>query len=113
MWKPVSLKAGDQLVPFRLIKRIDISSIEKAEVEIFTDSETFKAYGFDAIEAVMLFKPSALEGRRLKWKKGAWAVHNIIGHPLMQILAWLGMGKLAVKLHDVTTPSPRDFKAGQ
>jgi hypothetical protein len=111
MWRPLALKAGDQLIPLHHIKRIDIGSIEHAEVDIVTnDGETFKAMGFDAIEAIWAFKPSAVEGRRLKWKKGAWAFHNIVGHPLMQFLAWVGLTRLAVVLHDATTPVPRAFR---
>ncbi len=110
-WKPLCLKAGDNLIPFHLIKRIDIGSIEQAEVQIVThDGDSYKAMGLDAIEAIWAFKPSAVEGRRLKWRKGAWAFHNVVGHPLMQFLAWIGMGRLAIILHDATTPVPRGFR---
>lgn len=34
-----------------------------------------------------------------------WTFHNIIGHPLMQILVLLGMLELAKKVHDGTLPS--------
>lgn len=66
-----------------------------------------KAEGNDAIEAVMALKPSTLEGRRLKWNKNAWVVHNLIGHPVMQLLAFLGLKRHAIWFHDVTTPRPR------
>ena len=33
-----------------------------------------------------------------------WAVHNIIGHPLMQIFLWLRMQRMAKKVHDSTLP---------
>ena len=35
-----------------------------------------------------------------------WAVHNLVGHPLMQILTWLGKPELGVRVHDATTPRP-------
>lgn len=112
MWKPLALKAGDQIVPFDYVAGIDIVSIENEEATIITKGgERFTALGFDAIEAVMCFKPSALEGRRLRWNKGAWAFHNVVGHPLMQLLAWLRMPRLAIILHDATTPTPRGFRA--
>lgn len=34
-----------------------------------------------------------------------WPVHNLIGHPLMQILELLGMSKIATRVHDETLPS--------
>lgn len=110
-WYPLCLKAGDHLIPLDNIQHVVIGSIEQAEVEIVTHAGvSYTALGFDALEAVMIFKPSALEGRRLRWKKGAWAFHNIFGHPVMQFLAWIGLGRLAVKLHDATTPTPRGFR---
>lgn len=106
--QPLVLKAGDSLVPFWRVKEIRIAEIENAVVDIETlDGEVFRATGTDAIEAVMLLKPSALEGRRLKWKKHAWAIHNLVGHPIMQIMAWMGFGQAAVRFHDWTTPTPR------
>ena len=33
-----------------------------------------------------------------------YAFHNIIGHPLMQILNWVGKPDLANKIHDQTLP---------
>jgi hypothetical protein len=69
--------------------------------------EVVTAVGFDAIEIIYALKPSAMEGRRLKWKQGAWAVHNIIGHPVLQILAWVGLKRQAIRFHDWTTPKPR------
>jgi len=108
---PLVLKAGDKLVPFHDVKEVDISCVEYAEVTITTHSgDIYVARGFDAIEAVMAIKPSALEGRRLKWQQGAWAFHNLVGHPLVQILAWMGFKKRAIWLHDVTTPTPRGFR---
>jgi len=111
MWRPLCLKAGDELIPFDHVKRINLANIENSEVEIITvEGESFVARGFDAVEAVWAFKPSAVEGRRLKWKKGSWAFHNVVAHPLMQVLAWLGFTHLAIRLHDATTPVPRGFR---
>lgn len=33
-----------------------------------------------------------------------YAVHNIIAHPLMEVLKWLGKDTLANKIHDKTLP---------
>lgn len=32
------------------------------------------------------------------------AFHNIVAHPLMQILNWVGKNELANKIHDETLP---------
>ena len=31
-------------------------------------------------------------------------MHNIVAHPLMQILEWIGLVSMADKLHDATLP---------
>lgn len=108
MTKPIVLKAGNCLIPFELVREVNIADIENEIVLIVTTNGViYTAEGFDAIEAVMAIKPSALEGRRLRWRKNAWIVHNVIGHPLMQLLALLGFKRRAIWLHDVTTPRPR------
>lgn len=113
MSPPVSVKAGNSLIRYELVREVRIPNIEVEEAIIVThDGEQHVANGFDAIEAVMLFKPSALEGRRLRWKAGAWALHNIFGHPAMQVLAWLGLKRWAIRLHDATTPRPRSVSNG-
>ena len=33
-----------------------------------------------------------------------WPVHNLIAHPLMQILHWVGLSGLGDRLHDATLP---------
>lgn len=111
MRPPLVLKAGNTLIPFWDIRTIDIARLEIGEVEIVTYmEERFVATGFDAIEAVYAVKPSAMEGRRLRWQRHAWAFHNVIAHPVVQLLAWCGLKRWAVRFHDYTTPKPRDFR---
>jgi hypothetical protein len=38
-----------------------------------------------------------------------WPMHNIVAHPLMQILEWIGLVSMADKLHDATLPPNPDF----
>lgn len=105
------LKAGEQLIPINLVESVDISAIEFGGVKIvYSEGKEAIAIGIDAIEAVMLLKPSALEGRRLRWQKNAWAFHNLVAHPLMQIMIWCGFKKQAIRLHDATVPFPRGFR---
>lgn len=108
---PLVLKAGNLLIPFMDVGHIDLDGIERGSVLIvMKDGAVHEARGFDALEAVMAVKPSAVEGVRLRWKPHAWAFHNVVAHPLVQILAWCGFKRAAVRFHDWTTPAPRGFR---
>lgn len=37
-----------------------------------------------------------------------WGVHNIVAHPLMQVLIYLRMTALARTIHDATLPSAKE-----
>ena len=101
----------DSLIPVDNITHVDISDLDNDHVVVVTHHGEYHAYGFDAIEVVLAVKPSAVEGRRnIRFKKGAWAFHNIVGHPLMQILVWIGFTKAAISVHDLTTPTARQLK---
>jgi len=101
------VKAGDQLIPISAIERADISCVENGVVHVFYEGgKQARMEGFDALEAVMLLNLSALEGRRLRWIKNAWAFHNLVAHPLMQLMVSCGWKKRAIWLHDVTVPKP-------
>lgn len=65
-----------------------------------------KVEGPQAFNVVMTLCPDALEGEGDKYQRHAWAVHNLIGHPLMQICAWLHLTPLGLKIHDLTVPNP-------
>lgn len=62
--------------------------------------------GPEAINLVMRLCPEALEGKKLKYLRHRWAVHNLIGHPLMQVFSWLHLTPLGLKIHDITVPNP-------
>lgn len=34
----------------------------------------------------------------------SWPMHNLVGHPLSEILHWVGLGDLGDRLHDATLP---------
>ena len=34
----------------------------------------------------------------------SWGMHNLVGHPMMQIFTWLGMPRMADAIHDRTLP---------
>ncbi len=88
---------------------VDISQIERQYIRVVARShpETLEVTGFNAVELVYHLKPGALEGRRLKWVKRAWAFHNLVAHPVMQLLAYFGFYKQAMWVHDATVPRPR------
>jgi hypothetical protein len=58
----------------------------------------------------MALRPSCLEGKRLRWAKNKWLLHNVVGHPMMQGLAMLGLYDLAFKVHEATVPMPEGAK---
>ena len=103
--------AGNLVISRINVLAIDTTDLEDLRIVLTTLSHgDVEVHGIQAIEAVMLLKPSALESRRLRWVKRAWSIHNIIGHPLMQILAWFRMYKAAMAVHDFTVPKPRGRK---
>jgi hypothetical protein len=110
---PEFINLGDELVLTSAVATISFTDIEQGYVYVTTKVNT-KIYvvdGFAALELVWLFKPSALEGNnKIKWHKHVWAVHNLIAHPLMQILAWFKLYKQAIWIHDVTVPKPIGYK---
>lgn len=98
--------AGDVALPEDRVRMVDLSRLEELRVIIHHDDGIAVAEGIQAIEALMALKPSALEGRRLRWAKRAWVAHNLVGHPLMQALAFLRLHRLAMRVHDGTVPRP-------
>ncbi len=64
----------------------------------------------EAVDLVMRLCPAWFEGRKFRWVKNAWAFHNLVGHPGIQILSWLGRVGLGMRLHDGTVPVPRGRK---
>jgi hypothetical protein len=101
------IKAGDTLIPLQDVESVDIGNIAQGSLRVtYGGGKTAEARDFDAFEIVMLLHPAALEGRRLRWEKNAWALHNLVAHPLMQLMVWLGFRRQAIRLHDATVPRP-------
>ncbi len=69
-----------------------------------------KVSGAEATTLIMTLCPAVLEGKEAEYKRHAWAIHNLIGHPLMQILSWLHLTALGIKIHDATIPDPKGHK---
>lgn len=99
------------LIPIHGITEIHTSEVEDLILRVRVGSDGWYVLkGNAAIEALMLLKPSALEGRRLRWVRNAWVLHNLVGHPLMQILCWLGLYQWGIAVHERTIPSPTGEK---
>ena len=91
------------------IREVDLSAVEDLRVVIALEDpwEAYTVEGIQVIDLLMALRPSALEGKQLRWARHAWALHNLVGHPLMQLLAFFRRYKLAMWVHDVTVPRPR------
>ena len=101
-------KIKDIIYSSEVVAKIDCSEIEDLKVKLHLISgDILTIEGLDAIDAVMQAKPSIIEGKRFDFKKGAWVIHNLIGHPLMQILALIHLFKLSIWIHEITIPRPR------
>lgn len=107
MMKREFVKAGQAIIRVADIVKVDVGRLEYGTARVtLADGTAYEAQEFDAFEIVMLLHPSALEGRRLRWAKNAWAFHNLVAHPLMQLLVWCGFKKAGIWLHDATVPKP-------
>lgn len=101
-------KAAGRVFRLDAVTFADFSKLPELEVGVtLSTGERFKAYDIDALELAYALKPSVVEGRRLKHARYSWLVHNVIAHPLMQVLAMCGCYKTAFWVHDSTVPKVR------
>lgn len=100
------LTIGTTVIPIDAIQEIDISEIEQLKISILHGGRWTVVAGIPAIDTIYSLKPSALEGRRFRWIRNAWAFHNLVAHPLMQILVFFKQHALAMRIHDATVPRP-------
>ncbi len=90
MPRPAFILAGGRLINEASIRWVDISDIERLRIVVHHDG------GADVIES-----------KRLRWARHAWATHNLMGHPLMQVLAFFRLYRQAMRVHDATVPRPK------
>jgi hypothetical protein len=105
------IRSRDRVINVSDIRWIDLQDLEAGLIVVHHGDQKTEITGSLAVEAVMLLKPSALEGRRLKWVKRAWLKHNLIGHPMLMTLALLGRVDLGLKIHEATVPRPISWLA--
>jgi hypothetical protein len=104
---PRFIRAGTRVINVDAVTSVDCSRVEALEVTVHHRDGVEEVTGADAIDVVMALRPSVLEGKRLRWVRNAWAVHNLVGHPLLQIFVWVGQRRLGLAIHDATVPRPR------
>ena len=101
------VKANDNLVLVSEICFLDGSNFENLEIALhLKNGRIVKVLNHEAIDIVMQLKPSLVEGKKLKFAKHAWVVHNLVGHPLMQLLAFFKLYTWAFWVHEATVPKP-------
>lgn len=107
-------KVGEFVVAKAHVVSLDFSQIQDLKVQVHTScGQVLLAEDIDAIELALATKPSILEGKRLRWPRLVWAIHNLFAHPVMQLLAFAKLYKWAFWLHDVTVPKPLGRKASK
>lgn len=104
-------RANGALYPADRVKEVDLEGLEDLSIVVhFFDGETAHLEDVDTIDFLMKYQPFALEGRRLRWAKRAWRIHNYLGHPLMQLFSEFGLYRLGMWFHDSTVPRPEGQK---
>ena len=100
------IHANNKLINSDTIAWVDYRNLpELGYVRLhYTDDEAENVEGAEAVDIVMRLCPAALEGKPMKYLKHRWVIHNLFGHPLLQLLSWLGLTKLGLKIHDRTVP---------
>ena len=90
------------------LTKIDCTDIENLRIDAhLITGDIIRIEGLEAIELAMSANPSIIEGKRFSFSKGAWIVHNLIGHPLMQLFALCRLYRFAIWIHDKTIPKPK------
>lgn len=102
------LHYNNKLVNVDTIQWVDCANYENHQF-VIVHYATFKekVANPEAIAVIMALNPAILEGKKVGFVRHSWAIHNLIGHPLMQIFTWLHLTKLALWIHDITVPEPK------
>lgn len=98
-------KAGAKVFRLDDITTADFSLIEELQATVtLRNGDVIVCQNIDALDLAHAIKPTAIEGRRLRYARHAWVVHNLVGHPVMQLLAFFKLYRWAIWVHDVTAP---------
>jgi hypothetical protein len=107
--RPILIRVGEAVVLRDDIRLIDLTRLEELHVDVYTatEEEPFILDGADTVDLLMRLCPGVFEGKRFRFVRHSWAIHNLIAHPLMQVFTWLGKRRFGLWLHDATIPTPR------
>ncbi len=103
------IRLGETLVPLSRVVEIDASRLAsdgQLTVKLEGQARSVAVSGGQAVDLVMRFDPSFFEGRRFRFVRSSWAFHNLVAHPLLQLLAWAGHTRAGLLVHDATIPTP-------
>ena len=96
---------------YSLVATADFSRIEELQATVtLTTGEELSLSGSHALEAAYVLCPSVVEGRRMRFARHAWALHNLVGHPVMQLLAFFKLYDWAMWVHEATVPRCKGAK---
>lgn len=105
------IHTGTMLLPVASVQWVDLQALDlDGSIQVVTTHGVFTVKGAFAVRVLLDLKPESLEGKRVRWIKRAWTVHNLIGHPAMEILARLGLTAWGLKIHDATIPKSRKMR---
>lgn len=98
--------AGSVVYRFSSVVTADFSRIEALHAVLtLSTGLVLELTGPNALEAAAVLRPSVIEGKRMRFARHAWAVHNLIGHPVMQLLAFFKLYDKALAVHEATVPA--------
>lgn len=102
------LHYNDKLTNSDTIDWVDFTNlVEQGYIILYRkDGEHDTVWSPQAFNVMMRLCSAALEGKQARHQRHAWAIHNLFGHPLMQLFSWLGCPKFGLAIHDKTVPNP-------
>jgi hypothetical protein len=105
------IRLGTHAVEENDIRVIDMSRLEQLHVIVhMADGRAVVLDDADTVDALMRLCPGVFEGKRLRFVKHAWALHNLVGHPFMQVCSLFGLHGLGMWFHDRTIPRPKGIR---
>ena len=102
------VQVGEMVVPRNDIRTIDMSRLEELRCTVYLADrgQPIELHDMQTVDLLMRVCPKVFEGRRFRYVRHSWALHNLVAHPLMQVCAFLGKPKLGLWIHDATVPRP-------
>lgn len=98
---------NDDLVPVDSIIRVNVESLPlDGTIEVWIKDKGWKVSNEKMmVDILREVHPTYLEGHpKFKWVRRSWTIHNLLGHPVMEVLSRLGFPHLGLRVHDRTIP---------